>query len=380
MTASTKRRSSGVVVAAGDGSKPAEDMQKAERNEVSTAFLHDVGTRLDLYRQSHTDEVARSGLNTGVERANYRKKLVQKWALDTVDLGFCPDAWAVRQKLINKETGEMLPMVCGKYSCIYCGPRMVELWRSVIRMGLDENERYRFVTLSKCSKTLEGVGRVATTLVQNMRRQGFTFEYLMTIEKHKNGWFHIHMIQRGTYLPKALLKKALYSATHETAYIVKIEQCKGDVAGYVTKYITKALDAEDYGRNENGTRKRVNRIRYSKHMFTRTTKEIRAQIKELARQKALEDGKDISNYDRSFQLVEVHQLPTDENGNINHKAALLQHERLVEKMRNSEDNHPSTSRALGVTLQYMYKAYIERELNIYDTQKHVLNESLPLRN
>jgi hypothetical protein len=113
----------------------------------------------------------------------------------------CTDKWAVRHRITHEATGEMVPMLCGKYNCKYCGPRRVEMWRSLIELAEPE----RFITLTGVGRTLAEVSRVATTLVQRLRRNGYKFEYCMTFEQHKNGRFHIHMLQKGDYMPQRLL-------------------------------------------------------------------------------------------------------------------------------------------------------------------------------
>ena len=143
----------------------------------------------------------------------------------------CTDKWAVRHYLVHEGTGVVLPMMCGKYKCKYCGPRRVEMWRSLIEAAEPE----RFITLTGVGQTLADVGRVATTMVQRLRRQGYTFEYCMTFEQHKNGNFHIHMLQKGDYIPQKFLSACLRSATRGSSYVVHISRCRPGTAGYVTK-------------------------------------------------------------------------------------------------------------------------------------------------
>ena len=50
----------------------------------------------------------------------------------------CTDKWAVRHYLVHEGTGMVVPMLCGTYKCKYCGPRRVEMWRSLIESAEPE--------------------------------------------------------------------------------------------------------------------------------------------------------------------------------------------------------------------------------------------------
>ena len=234
----------------------------------------------------------------------------------------CTDKWAIRHRITNVLTGETVPMLCGKYNCKYCGPRRVEMWRSLIELAEPE----RFITLTGIGRTLAEVGRVATTIVQRLRRQGYTFEYCMTFEQHRNGRFHIHMLQKGDYIPQKFLSECLRSATHGGSYVVDIRRCKSGTTGYVTKYCTKVLADSDVGTRPDGTRARVNRVRYSKHFFPSPTKVMKEALRIATAEKK---GEVAETYEGSWKLQEVTPLPRDEQGHINEEAAHEQYRRLV---------------------------------------------------
>jgi hypothetical protein len=234
----------------------------------------------------------------------------------------CTDKWAVRHRITNMVTGETVPMLCGKYNCKYCGPRRVEMWRSLIELAEPE----RFITLTGVGRTLAEVGRVATTLVQRLRRNGYQFEYCMTFERHRNGSFHIHMLQKGDYIPQKVLSDCLRTATHGTSYVVDIRRCKAGTAGYVTKYCTKLLAESEIGTRRDGTRARVNRVRYSKQFFPSSTAVMKVALRVVAAEKK---GEVAEIYEGSWKLQEVASLPRDEQGRIDEEAAREQYRRLV---------------------------------------------------
>src|SRR5690242_4363920 len=67
------------------------------------------------------------------------------------DLLFCPDAWALRHRFINQETGEVMRARCNSWSCLYCGPRKVDQWRQLVKAA----EPTLFLTLTKAGQTVE---------------------------------------------------------------------------------------------------------------------------------------------------------------------------------------------------------------------------------
>lgn len=237
----------------------------------------------------------------------------------------CTDKWAVRHKLVHEGTGLVVPMLCGKYNCKYCGPRRVEMWRSLIELAEPE----RFITLTRVGQTLHEVGRVATTLVQRLRRRKYQFEYCMTFEQHKNGYFHIHMLQKGDYIPQKVLSDCLRSATHGFSYVVDIRRCVPGTAGYVTKYCTKVLAASEVGSRADDTRARVNRVRYSKGFFPSPTKVMKEMLKAAAVEKKRVQGEAAETYEGKWVLQEVTPLPRDDDGRVIEEAAHEQYRRLV---------------------------------------------------
>jgi hypothetical protein len=148
----------------------------------------------------------------------------------------------------------------------------------------------------------------------------------MTFERHKNGRFHIHMLQKGDYIPQKFLSECLRSATHGQSNVVHIARCRAGTAGYVTKYCTKVLATSEVGSRVDGTQARVNRVRYSKHFFPSPTSVMKEALRMAAAEKK---GEVAETYERSWKLQEVAPLPHDEQGHIDEQAAYKQYERLV---------------------------------------------------
>ena len=269
----------------------------------------------------------------------------------------CTNPWAVRQRMVHAATGVVVPMLCDKYTCKYCGPRRVEMWRSVIELAEPE----RFITLTGVGKTLAEVGRVATTIVQHLRRKGYQFEYCLTFERHKNGKFHIHMLQKGDYIPQKVLSEYLRSATHGQSYVVDIRRCRPGTAGYVTKYATKLLQANEVGSKPDGTRARVNRVRYSKHFFPLPTKAMKNEFRAQKAEKAREQGEDAETYEGAWKLLETAPLPRDDRGRVIEEAAHEQYRQLVaQRVKEAATEPVQLSKGGKQVLTYMVLESLRR--------------------
>ena len=176
-------------------------------------------------------------------------------------LYICPNAWALRHRFVNRETGEMIRARCDSWRCLYCGPRKVDLWRQLVRAA----EPVLFVTLTKVGWTVEEASRVLTTVMQRLRRgyrsrdperkgyrNSYQIEYFAVLERHTNfeeNGFHWHLLVKGVdFLPNEVVSDALCSATKGRSFITKVQRIRNAKAiGYVTKYLTKDITNEEKG-------------------------------------------------------------------------------------------------------------------------------------
>lgn len=185
---------------------------------------------------------------------------------------FCPDGWALRHRFINTDSGETVRARCGRWSCPYCGPRKVDMWRQLVKAA----EPTLFVTLTKVGTTLKEASRTLTTVLQYLRRgskgrgkahvgarEAYPIQVFAVLEEHsdfeENG-FHWHLLAKGVdFLPNQVVSDALRSATGGRSYITKVKRVKNNRAvGYVTKYLTKEILRERRGLvEEEQTMKRV---------------------------------------------------------------------------------------------------------------------------
>jgi hypothetical protein len=189
-------------------------------------------------------------------------ELVEHYELDT--LLFCPDAWALRHRFVNTQTGETVRARCGSWSCLYCGPRKVDMWRQLVKAA----EPTLFITLTQVGKTLKEAARVLTTVLQYIRRgsngrgknrrgarPAYPIQVFAVLEEHsdfEHVGFHWHLLVKGVdFLPNQVVSDALSSATKGRSYITKVVRVRNNTAvGYVTKYLTKEIMREYRGIEE----------------------------------------------------------------------------------------------------------------------------------
>lgn len=189
--------------------------------------------------------------------------LIERKGID--NLLRCPNAWALRHRFINQETGEWRRARCNRWDCLYCGPRKVDMWRQLVKAA----EPTLFLTLTRSGKTVAEAARALTVFMRYLRRgskgkgpnkvgarPAYPVEYFAVLERHKNfeqNGFHWHLLMHGVdHIPyKEIIQPGWRSATHGDAEIGHIESIRRPQAiGYVTKYLTKAVTLGEKGVRE----------------------------------------------------------------------------------------------------------------------------------
>jgi hypothetical protein len=150
----------------------------------------------------------------------------------------------------------------------------------------------------------------------------------------------------------------LRSATHGFSYVVHIRRCTAGTAGYVTKYCTKLLAESDIGTRPDGSRVRVNRVRYSKHFFPSPTAVMKAAFRASAAEKR---GEDAALYEGKWQLQEVAAMPRDDDGRVITEVAQEQYRRLVaERVREASAETMKLSKGGKHVLAFMVLESLQR--------------------
>ena len=102
----------------------------------------------------------------------------------------------------------IIPARCGRWKCPHCGPIKA---RSYLRRILSAKPE-RLITLT-CkpfsfptpSHAATAIKRSWSRFVDHERKQGRTIEYCISLQWHKNGWPHYHILQWGDYIPHQVL-------------------------------------------------------------------------------------------------------------------------------------------------------------------------------
>jgi hypothetical protein len=162
----------------------------------------------------------------------------------------CPDPWAGRHVFFNPETKQVIPARCKKWTCYTCAK--INYYK--VDVLLSSGNAQRFITLTRAGNTTEEIRLNLQKLVQAIRREGWIFEYSAMIELHLNGQPHIHILQRGDFIPQDWLSKKWETFTAKSyqgagSFIVDIRQIADNqnIKGYLLKYVRKSWDADNLG-------------------------------------------------------------------------------------------------------------------------------------
>lgn len=168
--------------------------------------------------------------------------------------GSCPRPVAGRV-LVNGSTGEFLPLPCGTWGCSSCGPAKAHRLGVLAAAAAPQ----RFITLSKVGPDLDSVYRGLQTLSQALRRSGYGWEYLTVPEVHQNGFWHLHLLQKGSYIPQKVLSERAESAGMGRVVDIRRIQDRDEVPLYLCKYLTKQTLAAGIERGKKSKRFRTSR-------------------------------------------------------------------------------------------------------------------------
>jgi len=108
----------------------------------------------------------------------------------------------------NGEKAKLVPLTCDRWDCPRCGPRKAKRWLAKLLSA--RPTRHIVVTCRPgaapdpdTAATL--LKRTWSRFVDNWRRKGRTCEYAWVLQWQKNGWPHLHILQRGSYIPQVLI-------------------------------------------------------------------------------------------------------------------------------------------------------------------------------
>jgi len=138
----------------------------------------------------------------------------------------------------------IVPTRCKMWTCPYCGPKLRDAWAERIAVARPK----RFLTLT-CDPSRFGNPPAAydamkaalPKLVALLRKSIGPFEYCAVWELHQSGWPHLHLAQRGVYIPQKFLRLAWTNLGIGSVVDIRAIHTIRGAARYVSKYITKTI-------------------------------------------------------------------------------------------------------------------------------------------
>lgn len=156
----------------------------------------------------------------------------------------CPTGTLLLQ---HHQVTKLLPKLCGKWNCPSCGPRRARR----LRRRLNQCTPTRLITLTlradasvPAAVQLAKANKAWSVLWRRYRRKFGTraIGYAKIVELTKSGTPHLHILANVPYIHHAALSAAWRELTG--AHIVDVRAVKRErgIKGYLTSYLTKALD------------------------------------------------------------------------------------------------------------------------------------------
>ncbi len=135
---------------------------------------------------------------------------------------------------------------CKRWACKRCGPRKVRRAIAQMQAGMARGQ-IRFITLTSpgdedvVTSYAEITRRWKRFALRVARRWG-KFEYFVVVEPQKRGHAHLHVIIRGE---RFMAQRVLSAMARECGFgrVVDIRRpARRQLAGYLSKYLTKTLE------------------------------------------------------------------------------------------------------------------------------------------
>lgn len=157
--------------------------------------------------------------------------------VSATDNRLCQLGWAV-----NRSTGEVKCVVCGRWSCEPCGRSRRRQFLARVR-----RETYdRFITLTHTPdrglptpENLRASSRAWSRTRQYLKRKYNLGQYVWVRELTRRGNLHLHVLVKSQFVPQRELAKQVES--YGFGKVTDIRYVRSDHAqGYIAKYLSKA--------------------------------------------------------------------------------------------------------------------------------------------
>lgn len=143
----------------------------------------------------------------------------------------------------DRTTGEVAwRPTCKNARCRRCSRQVSAQTFALARRALEEVDRTRFITLTQAPEGWEPTRQAVRTWLQHLRREGYAMNVLWVVEKgDQGGMKHVHAVQWGDYVPKAVLDE---SWPHGFNEIEGAKAATNYLAKGVVRYVAKNLDGD----------------------------------------------------------------------------------------------------------------------------------------
>ena len=107
------------------------------------------------------------------------------------------------RSLVGERDGKILiiPLRCNSWGCIRCAARKTTVWAHRVSDAQPE----RMITFTKLDASRADIKLSFQQIIRDLRKEKLIVEYWGVVELHKSGEPHMHVVQRGSFIPKKLL-------------------------------------------------------------------------------------------------------------------------------------------------------------------------------
>lgn len=138
----------------------------------------------------------------------------------------------------------IVPTRCKTWFCPHCGPILARLWGDRIAHAKPE----RFITLTadpnrwpRPDLAYDAIREAWPKLVRLIRQRIGPFEYALVWELHASGYPHLHVCQRGSYIPQKWLSAQWDALGIGSIVDIRSISTHRGAARYATKYMLKTV-------------------------------------------------------------------------------------------------------------------------------------------
>ena len=215
-------------------------------------------TRQQRHAFTHSRRIAQdlsaTDPHTAADNRYRSKEIAQMTAEATAPLhsqSYCGRGTVVVAALDGSKI-TIVPTRCKTWGCKRCGPILARIWGERIA----DAKPSRFITLTADASRFANADAAYLAmkeawplLVRIIRKKIGPFEYALVWELHESGYPHMHICQRGNYIPQRWLARTWLKLGIGQVVDIRSISTRRGVARYATKYMMKTVQRtrETYG-------------------------------------------------------------------------------------------------------------------------------------